>query len=292
MDESVMSNSAPNRPGGEKQVRKVPAWLRLGVGSILFVLLSLFVTDHLFNPGKFQITDIEINGKLKNIDVDQIKRVVESEIDGNYFSVSLESLETKIEQLPWAFSASLRRRWPSTLLVEVKEIQPVAIWAESQWLNFTGDLVAIQPTEKHQFDELPQLYGPQSEVKSIWSFFRRWSGAFASTGLSLEGLTLDTSGLWHLELSLGALSLSQDNLAETEASEKKPTVRMIVDRELSSDRIDRFVRTLNQHLIVQFPFMQSIDLRYPNGFAIGWIDGQQPVSQIVSRTTLESAASN
>lgn len=290
--ESVLSKSASSQIGGEKPTGKVPAWLRWGVGLILFVLLGLFITDHLFNPQKFQITDIKINGHLKNIDADQIKRVIESKIDGNYFSVSLESLEDQIEQLPWAFSASLRRRWPSTLLVEVKEIHPVAVWSESQWLNFTGDLVEVQPIAKQQFSGLPRLYGLENEIESIWSFFRRWSGAFASTGLSLEGLTLDANGLWHLELSLGALSLSQDGPVEIDTKEQKPTVRMIVDRELSSDRIDRFIRTLNQHLIVQFPFMLSIDLRYPNGFAIRWIDGQQPVLQIVSQTTLESAAGN
>ena len=49
---------------------------------------------------------------------------------------------------------------------------------------------------------------------------------------------------------------------------------MIVAQEASPEqtdaRIRQFLAALHHRLIAEFPAMRSIDLRYPNGFAIGW----------------------
>lgn len=289
-------------------VRVISRWLKTTIILVLIVLGGMFAADQMFNPAKFQITDIEVHGQFRNVDGQQVKRVVESRMTGNYFSISLNKLESQIRTLPWAYSASVRRRWPSTLVVDVVEIQPVAVWGDSRWLNFTGDIVAQQePGKVQQYTQLPRLNGPDSDIDQVWQSFRRWSEKFASTGLSLDGLTLDSSGLWHLELSLGALAMNR--AAETSAdpisteqdpvsvtvdslSDKISYVSMIVDDALANDRINRFIKTLNQHLIVQFPYMTSIDLRYPNGFAIRWQDDFSPESRVDSDIEFVSGGSN
>jgi hypothetical protein len=112
----------------------------------------------------------------------------------------------------------------------------------------------------------------------VWRSFRSWSGRFASSGLALNGLKLEGSGLWFLDLSLGALVLSQDGSSSAK-NDRTGGITMIVEGERSTPDIQRFIRTLNQHLIAKFPDMMSVDLRYPNGFAIRWKDDQQPGQQ-------------
>ena len=305
-DESIPNTS-------DDGISVISQWLKTGIILVLIVLAGIFIADQMFNPAKFQITEIEVHGQFRHIDGKQVKRVVESGITGNYFSISLKKLENQIKDLPWAYSASVRRRWPATLVVDVVEVQPVAVWGESRWLNFTGDLVARQqPGKFQQYTQLPRLKGPDNDVSLVWQSFRRWSGKFASTGLSLDGLTLDSSGLWHLELSLGALAMSRssETVVDSVSAEQGPTsdqvdsnqadsesnqtgyVSMIVDDALANEHINRFIKTLNQHLIVQFPYMTSIDLRYPNGFAIRWQDDIPPESRVDSDSEFISEESN
>ena len=89
-------------------------------------------------------------------------------------------------------------------MVEVTEVQPVALWGERYWLNFTGDLVERESGSLIR--NLPRLYGPQQSKQQVWDSFREWSDLFSKVGLDLDSLTLDARGLWYLELSLNALA--------------------------------------------------------------------------------------
>jgi cell division protein FtsQ len=157
------------------------------------------------------------------------------------------------------------------------EVQPVARWGNDKWLNFTGDLVDRQMEYQMEGNsDLPLLFGQEADLEIIWNAFQQWSGRFASNGLNLNELKLDDTGLWNLKLSLGALALNSEQIRkrDTENWDMSKQVTMVVDRGNAFPRIQRFIAALNQELIVQFPDMNSIDLRYPNGFAIGWLDSK------------------
>ena len=270
--------------------------LTVSVLLILF-LVGLFVADRIFHPEKFQIKQIEVRGQFHEVESGEVRRVVENALSGNYFTVSLDHLEKEIKQLAWVFSASLRRKWPSTIVVDVQEVQPVARWGESQWMNFTGDLVNREANiSKSVSDKLPLLFGPSSESNEVWRAFSQWSEKFAVNGLNLDELSLDQRGIWKLQLSLSALSLSNfavvvdDNLEspnDVSADISNVRVLMIVDKAEAHERIERFIRTLDQQLLEKFAAMQSIDLRYPNGFAISW-NQQSPQSPLLSQAASEA----
>ena len=265
-----------------------PGWIIFMAGILISGLIVLFVTDRLFNPKKFLIDEIEVHGSFIHVDGEQVKQIVETAIKGNFFSVSLHRLESEIKNIPWVFSVSLRRKWPSTIAVNVVEVQPVARWGDHKWLNFTGDLVDRQGGyEMNDHNDLPLLFGPEGEIKIIWNAFQQWSGRLASNGLALNELKLDGTGLWHLKLSLGALALNSEQIRQLddENLDLSRQVAMVVDRSNAFSRIQRFIAALNQELIVQFPDMNSIDLRYPNGFAIGWLDSesQKPPGLVLSK---------
>jgi cell division protein FtsQ len=254
-----------------------PGWIVFMVGMLISGLIILFVTDRVFNPNKFLIDEIEVYGSFHHVDGEQVKQIVETAIKGNFFSVSLHKLESEIKKIPWVYSVSLRRKWPSTITVDVVEVQPVARWGNDKWLNFTGDLVDRQMEYQMEGNsDLPLLFGQEADLEIIWNAFQQWSGRFASNGLNLNELKLDDTGLWNLKLSLGALALNSEQIRkrDTENWDMSKQVTMVVDRGNAFPRIQRFIAALNQELIVQFPDMNSIDLRYPNGFAIGWLDSK------------------
>ena len=267
-----------------------PRWIMLMAVILLASLVVLFVADRLFDPQKFQIKEIEVHGHFNHVDGAQVKQIAEAALEGNYFSVNLRRLENEIKQIPWVFSASLRRQWPSTIMVDVVEVQPVARWGEGKWLNFTGDLVDRQHGGGNKSNhDLPLLYGSADQKQIVWKAFQQWSEQFSSNGLVLEQLSLDSRDLWWLKLSMGALALNggQSTQGSGQIIDRPAKVTMVVDKANAFPRIERFIEALNQELIVQFPQMKTIDLRYPNGFAISW-QGSQSVAQNITESGFTS----
>ena len=264
--------------------RKASSWVVGIVFLLLLGMIGLFIADRLYHPAKFRIEQIEVRGQLEHVNGDQVSRVVRESLKGNYFSASLAQLEAEIEQIPWVYSATVRRQWPSTLVVRVDEVQPIAKWGDHLWLNASGDLVKRQPWDQ----PLPILRGPLSKQEEVWHAFQRWHGKFAAHGLSLDSLELDERELWYLTLSLSALAVerySETIPSEISSDKLEPAsavtaaqVTMIVDNSDAEGRISRLIEALNSQLLAEFPGMKSIDLRYPNGFAIDWIN-QSPESQ-------------
>ncbi|NKB75925.1 MAG: FtsQ-type POTRA domain-containing protein [Gammaproteobacteria bacterium] len=268
---SVTEVFGSHRQSATRKSRGRSIWVALIAFTLVVVLLVVLLADRLFHPEKFQINEIEVKGEFNHVDGQQIKEVVESYLVGNYFSASLLKLETHIEALPWVFSASLRRVWPSTLQVEIVEVQPVAKWGEDRWVNFTGDLVARQETQKAA--RLPLIDGPEKQRSMIWENFQTWSSLFGEHGLILNELKLDHGHLWYLDVSLGALAATYKESASASAAVLLDhSITVIVEKQEAKEKVERLIDVLKQELLLKFSRIHSIDLRYPNGFAVGWIE--------------------
>ena len=258
----------------------VSGWEVLLGRSLLALLLILFAADWLLQPEKFQIEEIVVHGESGDLGGEQVKNVVKNALDGNFFSISLERLESEVEKLPWVLSASLRRQWPSTIIINVVEAELVARWGTDKWLSFAGEPVLLQANDKLDHSDLVQLNGDlvqlnghEDQIDVVWEAFQQWSEKFASIGLSLDELSLSSTGLLEFGISPGALGLQSDlynpdgQMADTDSS-----VTMIVELENSGMRVRRFLDALDQQFLARFLEMESVDLRYPNGFTISWRD--------------------
>ena len=273
---TIEDNFIPGEVAVDDQNRNssnISGW-EIVIGRLLLtLLLILFVADWLLQPDKFQIEEILVYGESGNSGGEQVKEAVQNALDGNFFSISLERLENEVEQLPWVFSASLRRQWPPTIVINVVEAELAARWGTDKWLSLAGDLIVRPVNEKWDHSTLAQLDGPEDQVDVVWKVFRQWSGKFASVGLSLDALSLSSTGLLDFRISAAAPGLQgeSDNpdgrIADTDSN-----VTMIVELENSWTRVQRFLDTLDSRLLVRFPEMESVDLRYQNGFTIGWRD--------------------
>ena len=265
--------SAAARTGIRRPAATLAGWI---IAPVLLALVVLYAADRLYNPERFRIENIEVHGQLHRVERARVREVVAESLSGNYFSLSLPGIEARVAELPWVFSASVRRRWPATLAVEVAEVRPVAKWGRDHWLHFTGDLVAWQADSQAPLKaRLPVLSGPDHHRRTVWQAFRRWSGLFTAHGLHLDELRLDPRGLWHLQVSLGALALPGAAPSSQAAVSGAPRVApgpvsVVVAREDAEARIVQFLSALRHPLMAAFATMYSVDLRHPNGFAVGW----------------------
>jgi len=254
----------------------------------LLALGALFALERLQRADALRITAVEIHGlRGARVDAGAVREVVEAALPATYFSIDLRGLEARIESLPWVFGAKLRRRWPDTLIVQVAQVQPVATWGEAHWLHSTGDLVA-RPAEADgdaKWRDLPRLSGPGEGARAgVWRAYRTWSKAFAAHGLHLDEWHVDARGLAYLELSVSALAARDGGGGDGAGGDggvaggvagagggavgAAQRIRITVPVEVADARLARFARALRQLLREDFAALRTVDLRYPNGFAV------------------------
>lgn len=256
----------------EQPKRARRGWMRAPVKWALFALAALFAADALYNPEKFRIKTIEVHGRFARVDAGQVERAVAGALSGNYFLADTAAIEARVAMLPWAHRAKVRRKWPDTLMVSVTEVQPVARWGRGQWLHVNGELAGRLPGADAS---LPRLSGPQGSRRAVWEAYQKWSGIFAANGLVIDSLRLDARGLWRLQLSLSALARQAGG---------GNSVEVVLRHAHADARIARFARAMPRRLIAAFPAMRSIDLRYPNGFAVGWRKGGARLARGAGKT--------
>ena len=161
---------------------------------------------------------------------------------------NLRTVREAIIELPWVQDASVRRSWPSTLLVSVSEEHAAARWGDKGLLNIYGELFVTDA--KHVPVELPALSGPQGSQLKVARRFFEFDAQLEQRGLNAIALSLDERGAWRLKLSNGIEV--RFGAMELEA------------------RSARFFAAFDTVLGEEAARIDYIDMRYTNGFAIGW----------------------
>ena len=162
-------------------------------------------------------------------------------------------VENAVEALPWVDHARVQRRWPNSLHVTVVEQTAAARWGDSGLLNTRGELFVRSAT--HVPAELPRLSGPDGTESQVAQRYLSAQGRMLEAGMRIAALRLDERGAWEMDLDSGV------------------TVRL--GRRDVDERIDRFIRTASQVIAHRMNEITYVDMRYSNGFAIGWRNAAQ-----------------
>jgi cell division protein FtsQ len=153
-----------------------------------------------------------------------------------------------VETLPWVAAASVRRRWPDTLVIGTTERVAVARWNDG--LMSDGGIV-FAPRPETFPDALPVLQGPPGSASAVWTRFRRLREIFGRAGLRIARLSMDERRAWTAVLT--------DDVV----------VQLGVDQ-TDDAAAERFVRALPHIGAPADARLARVDLRYPNGFALAW----------------------
>ena len=161
-----------------------------------------------------------------------------------------------VEALPWVDRARIARRWPNSLRVTVTEQTAAARWGDSGLLNTRGELFVRAAS--HVPAELPHLSGPEGTESQVAQRYLSAQGRMLEAGMRIAALRLDERGAWEIDLDSGV------------------TVRL--GRRDVDERIERFIHTASQVIAHRLTEISYVDMRYSNGFAIGWRNPSAPAS--------------
>ncbi|MGI9307655.1 MAG: cell division protein FtsQ/DivIB [Gammaproteobacteria bacterium] len=222
-------------------------WNRLFNGALLFAVgvgIWTATTWLLAQP----INSVRIDGPFERVSALQIEAAVTPYLEDGFLATNLGELRQIIVDLPWVQDVTVRRSWPSTVSIKIIEEQAAACWSGRGLLNVYGELFVTDAT--HIPVELPQLSGPPGTELQVSRRFFDINSRLEQRGLNAVGLTVDERGSWTLSLSNG-MEVRFGSIA-------------------IESRTARFFLALDQVLTPLADKVDYIDMRYTNGFAIGW----------------------
>lgn len=194
------------------------------------------------------ITSLTVEGPFQRVSALQIEEAISDELGKGFLSVDLDYLQERIVRLPWIDRANVARRWPGRLEVTVTEQVPAACWGDRGLLNTRGELFVRDA--RHVPAELPRLSGPEGRSSDVAERYLRIREELIPRGLDVRRVHLDARGAWNLTLQNG--------------------IEIRLGRRDVDARTDLFLTVVANVITSRAPEIRFVDMRYSNGFTIGW----------------------
>ncbi len=230
---------------------------RIRIGRILAPLFAVGVVFATYQLSitllDREISSIEISGPFQRVTALQIEAAISEEIDAGFIGTDIDRIQQQIIELPWIDQARVARRWPSRILITVTEQVPAAVWGTSGLLNTRGELFVAR--SRHVPAELPRLSGPDTRSAEVATRYLSVREQLIPVGLDVRRVHLDARGSWEMTLGNG--------------------IEVRLGRKAVADRTDLFLDVVADIITSRPMDIEYVDMRYGNGFTIGWKGGSQ-----------------
>nr|WP_274706953.1 cell division protein FtsQ/DivIB [Allorhizobium sonneratiae] len=203
------------------------------------------VKEYVTTTAGFALDNVKLSGNVHTSEIDVLQAL---NLDGvtSLVSLNVDAAQKKIEALPWVEKVEVRKVYPHTINVMIKERQAYGIWQHGDELSLIeADGTVIAPLRDSKFATLPLFVGRDAETAAQdiekdfapWPEFKDRIKAFVRVG----------SRRWDVYLKNGVVvKLPEDNV-ETALARLK---RMESDQQL----LERDIA--------------AVDLRLPDRMAI------------------------
>jgi len=164
----------------------------------------------------FQVAKIEVLG-LERMDEMPVSSIAVRYVDRSMLSVDLDKLRADVMTLGWVKEARVSRRLPDTLVVDVVERQPAAVWQHDGALSLvdaTG--VELGGVEPDNIPDLPLVVGPDANRQT--QALGRLMEAAPALKPVLAGATWVGNRRWNLRFRSGEQLLLPEGEAEAAAA--------------------------------------------------------------------------
>jgi cell division protein FtsQ len=192
----------------------------------------------------FPLREVRLMEAPAHVTSQQVEAIVAREISGNFFTLDLARARAAFEKLPWVRNVNVRRQWPDRLEVSLEEHVPLGRWSATALVNTYGE-----PFTAAYDNALPSFVGPPGSEKEIAIQYGYFMRSLAALGMTPVQVQVSPRRAWQVKTSNGiTLQLGRENV---------------------EPRFDRFVAAYERTVGRLQRRISYVDLRYPNGFAVG-----------------------
>ncbi len=199
---------------------------------------------------------ITVEGKFERISRAELQRVAKPYVTGGIISLDLVQLRDELQRHPWISAARVSRRWPDQVRIYVEEEVPIARWNDRGFLNSRGQLMEVE--DNSDLVALPQLSGLPGREREVMTRYREVAELIQPSNLGIAAMSMDGRGVIRVRLREGMeLRLGKGNITE---------------------KVRRMLVVWNSGLAAERHRIKALDLRYTNGIAVSWRDGESDLA--------------
>ncbi|MCU0807739.1 MAG: cell division protein FtsQ/DivIB [Candidatus Contendobacter sp.] len=230
-------------------------WLR-GLGVVLVLAAVGFGLEAglraLREPGAFPLRQVRFEGELRNLTEADLQPLAQAYLGQNFFVANLDELRVALAADPWIEEVTVRRSWPDTVAIQLRERVAFGYWGErGEMVDANG--YRFRPPALRQPGPWPRLAGPGGREKALIKAWRDIRVRLDPVGLTLVKLKQDERRAWWLTFDSG--------------------LQVYLGRERFEERLQRLAHVYPRVLAAQADRIAVVDLRYGNGFAVRWKSG-------------------
>lgn len=196
------------------------------------------------------VRKLDIEGRFQRVTKLEILAAAQPALRASFLTLDLDDIRRRVADIDWVDTVRLRRVWPDTLKITYEEHRAAASWGADGLLNTRGELFASGV--QREYPELPKLAGPEGSHRRVAATYLAVRDRLTRANLTLESIQMDARGAFSIGLAGG--------------------LNVRIGRDDVDGRIDRFFAAAVPTLAGELDRIQYIDLRYANGFAVGWRD--------------------
>lgn len=196
------------------------------------------------------IAHVSVQGDFKYVSQVDIEALVATKLTETFLELDIVALKSHLEIHPWIDRAIVTRQWPDTLLIKISEQQPIARWNLHDFLNLRGEIVNLD--NKTELNHLPLLKADDRYAERVMQQYVLVAKLLANYKFAPLVLELDNTLAWTLKIS--------------------PEIEIKLGRDESLTKLQRLMDVLTSELKDQVTNINTIDMRYKQGFAISWIE--------------------
>ncbi|WP_394130655.1 cell division protein FtsQ/DivIB [Shewanella maritima] len=239
--------------------RQVNWYLCTGLLFLISVLFGVFWSAYslhalLNDADALPIEAVAVKGDRRFTSDEEIQTALQSMLENSFFSADVMDVQQALEGLPWVYHASVRREWPARFKVTLQEQQAAAKWNGESWVNVNGEV--FDALAHPQVADLPELAGPDDTAAEVLTAYQQLNELLSINGFALASLNLSPRHAWQAVLGNG--------------------IKVKLGREDKMSRIQRFINVYPT-LMQSDRQIETIDLRYDTGFAVGWHNTEKRV---------------
>lgn len=204
----------------------------------------------------FAIQSISVHGEVSRNNAVTFKANVMPKLNGNFFTMDLDSAKQAFESVPWVRTAVVHRDYPNRLRAVLQEHHPIALWGEeggNAMVNEQGQVFEAD-VDDVDVEHLPRMKGPDGMSEEVMKMHRYLRPSYQAAGMDIDVLELTPRGSWRVLTASGAWM-------ELGRGEQKEI----------SERLQVFFKTLSQ-VSARYgrtpTSLNGADLRHKDGYAL------------------------
>ena len=181
------------------------SWMSASI-AILFLVLFL----GFFHFSNKPVQRIIVQGNLSLTESILLNDRLKKGSQARILDFELFKLVNKIkDEFQWIHSIGIDRDWPSTLILNIEKIVPIAKWNDGQYISSQGQVIKLENDRK----DLPRFKVVLSSPLKSMEIYRDLTSRLKPWNLSISEISENSLGEWSLKLSNGlSIELGRNHL--------------------------------------------------------------------------------